>query len=618
MTSRAASILSLLESARRFSRDFARFAGVRGVWAAILVALGAGLEGVGLVLIIPILALVTEAGAKSGFLARTLAGFFAWTAVHSAFGRLGVLLAAFAALMILRAAIILFRDVVLAGLQIGFVEAQRADIVDRLAAARWDQVMRLRHARITHLMSGDIQRIGTAAHFSLQCATAAVMLFVQTVLAVALSPPLALSALALLSVGAVALVPALSRARDLGKFVTEANQKLASETMQFLGGLKLAMSQNLQTGFARAFKDVLRHLTERQLAYIAQQTGARLLLTTFSALVGAGIVLIGFGTLHTAPAVLITLLLILTRMNGPATQIQQGMQQVAHVLPAYEAIQVLKGELSVGPSPAESVDGPTVIPDGPILFDNVSFRHSASEDASANSYVAHGVRHLHLTITPGEFIGVHGPSGAGKTTFADLLVGLFPPQEGRILVAGKTLDDLTMAAWRGRVAYVLQDPFLFHDTIRRNLAWASPSAGEAEMWDALALAGADGIVRRMEGGIDSIVGERGTLVSGGERQRIALARAILRKPRLLVLDEATSAIDVPGEREILDRLLRIEPRPTIIMIAHRAESLERCGRLLLIENGSVAVSAATPGAPASEAVPCHGVTAPAKARMESG
>ena len=105
------------------------------------------------------------------------------------------------------------------------------------------------------------------------------------------------------------------------------------------------------------------------------------------------------------------------------------------------------------------------------------------------------------------------------------------------------------------------------------------------MWNALGMVGADELVRRMERGIETVVGERGTLVSGGERQRIALARAILRRPRLLVLDEATSAIDVAGEREILKRLRALSPRPTIVIIAHRTESLAHCDRILRFDTG---------------------------------
>ena len=147
------------------------------------------------------------------------------------------------------------------------------------------------------------------------------------------------------------------------------------------------------------------------------------------------------------------------------------------------------------------------------------------------------------------------------------------------------LDNATLASWRAQLSYVSQDPFLFHDTVRRNLKWSWPNASEADMWQALEVAGAAGIVRGMAGGLDAIVGERGSLVSGGERQRIALARALLRKPRLLMMDEATNAIDIAGERQLLERLGAMEPRPTIVMIAHRNESLAQCDQVLHLEDG---------------------------------
>jgi ABC-type multidrug transport system fused ATPase/permease subunit len=174
-----------------------------------------------------------------------------------------------------------------------------------------------------------------------------------------------------------------------------------------------------------------------------------------------------------------------------------------------------------------------------------------------------GIERLNLTIAPGTFLGVSGPTGGGKTTFADLLIGLLEPDSGEITVSDTAIRGAAATTWRDHVSYVVQDPYLFRDTIRRNLLWANPQASEAEIWDALATAGIDVFVAALAAGLDTVLGERGTLISGGERQRLCLARAVLRRPSLFVLDEATSAIDIPAERKIIKAMLAIKPaRPS--------------------------------------------------------
>lgn len=566
---------------RTVAREVAGYAGRRGIFAAVLVALGALLEGLSLALIVPLLGVVTGAGKSFGRLEDAADAAFRLFGSATPFGRLALLLALFGAVMIVRAIVIYLRDVTVADLQSGFVEAQRVGIAERLAAAPWDRIARLRHARITHIMSGDIQRVGMTAHFMLQSVVACAMLLTQCILVFLLAPALALVAFGVLICGGVMIVPLIRRAYGLGGIVTGANLSLLDLTGQFLDGLKLAMSQNLQGGFLAEFRQTLGELRRRQVQYLRQQTNSRLALTTLSALAGGLLVLVGFGVFHVAPPTLIVLLLVIGRMSGPVGQLQQGAQQLAHALPACKAVKELERELTAIPREPSVRADLTELREGPVVFENVAFLHAAGEDNAS----ARGIRGLDLTIAPHEFLGVSGPSGAGKTTFADLLVGLFPPQQGRIAVGGVALQGAALAAWRDRIGYISQDPFLFHDTVRRNLSWANPRADEADMWAALALAGAAALVRRMERGLETVVGQRGTLVSGGERQRLALARAILRKPRLLVLDEATSAIDVAGEREILARLRALDPRPSIVMIAHRAESLALCDRIIRIEDG---------------------------------
>ena len=568
----------LASAARAFSCDFYEFSrGNRGL-LLVLLTLGTLLESVGLILLVPMLTLVVQARDEPESAAMEVARGVDRLLGSETTGRIDLLLrllACFAVLVAFRALVLWHRDILMARLRVGFVELQRKRLVDRLVGAPWAQLAGMRHARINHLLSSDILLIGACVQFMQQSFVAIFLLSMQWGLAFFFSPPLAGAIGVLLGIAGLVLVPQLAKSRAFGTEVAEANLHLANSGAQFLGGLKLAVSQNLQHRFADEFNDTLAKLMRRQIVFVREQSKAHVAFTTLSSLAGAAAILIGVWLLDVPPAVLIVFVLVLARMSGPAAQLQQGAQQFANFLPSYEQVRTLAAELE--PEPATTLLTERAF-DGTIRFRNVSFRHADSDK---------GVFDLDLVIEPGSFVGVTGASGAGKTTFADLLVGLNVPTGGEITIGDRPMTADLRQAWRSVVAYAPQDTFLFHDSIGNNLRWANPRASDADIAEVLRIVGAEALIASLPRGLETVVGEKGALLSGGERQRLALARALLRRPPLLVLDESTSAIDIAGERALLAALAALAWRPSIVLIAHRTESLAYCDHVIAFADGRI-------------------------------
>lgn len=566
-----------------FVRDFAEFVGKRRAGAGLFLFFGALLEGVGLLLLVPLVSLSfgTETGdAKIDYATNWISKAFDAT---SPFSKILLMLCLLSVVLAARAFVILRRDVLLSIFSVGFVEAHRVRMIRLLAQSPWASVAQLRHGRITHLLGSDVEACGAAATMLLRSAVSASLLFGHIILLAILSPKLVLAVPILLISCGLAIRPVLRRAGEVGRGLTEAKLNLVTSTTQFLGGLKLALSQGLQRSFLQQFESTVAQATVHNVEFVRQYTVAQLTLSAAGATMGGLLLLFGVGVIDAAPAVIIPVLFLVGRMTAPLTQLQSAAQHISHSLPAYAKVKKLQSELQGTDSAfTRSSSTPTGPLYGPLEFHNVSFWHREGKFLGG---AAPGVFGVNLTIEQGSFIGVTGASGAGKSTFCDLLVGLYAPTRGYVSVAGHKLEGEVLKRWQASLSYVVQDAFLFHDTVRNNLLWARVGSSEDELWSALAFAGAEDLVRAMDAQLDTVVGERGALLSGGERQRIALARAMLRRPSLLVLDEATNAIDVHGETEILDRLSSTSPRPTVLIVAHRASSLQFCDRILQVNDG---------------------------------
>ncbi|MES1228197.1 MAG: ABC transporter ATP-binding protein, partial [Armatimonadota bacterium] len=218
-----------------------------------------------------------------------------------------------------------------------------------------------------------------------------------------------------------------------------------------------------------------------------------------------------------------------------------------------------------------------------LAFEDVVFTHQTAA-APALSGVS-------FDVGRGETVAFVGPSGSGKTTLVKLLVGLYTPKSGRILYNGKAGTDLDLDELRRQIGFVTQDTQLFSGSIRENLLFVNPGASDEECLEVLKKAACDSLLARADRGLDTVIGEGGVKVSGGEKQRLSIARALLRRPRLLVFDEATSSLDSLTEEEITETIREVASSHVItILIAHRLSTILHADRIHVLEQGRIVES----------------------------
>lgn len=532
---------------------------ILGLGAAASIA-----EGAGLLLLVPVLNLVGVGGTAPPAAETLLTG-------------LGLYLL----LVTAAAALVAARSILIHDQRTRFVDRLRGDLHRALLHVAWPVFQGLRATSVKQIITGEVGRLGLCHDALVNLGVAALTLPTLLLAALILSPALTLVTLCLSGL-ALLLIRRIGRSGfDIGLRMGRGHQEMMGDITDDLAGLRIIKGFGAETlradNLSRRFAD-LRRLQTR---HARIQTYEHAALLVMAAAMTAMAVMVAVIWLQQPLSEALVVILAFARLAQRALAGLRFWRMLETSLPALILYEEMLDRLHAGAEPPAGDDDDLPPFSRTLSFQMVSLCMPDGRQALDG---------IDLELPFGMLLAVTGPSGAGKSSLADLAAGLAYPTAGTLWVDETLLTPGLLSAWRRQVAVVPQDPFLFHDTIRANLLLAAPQATEAALWAALEDAGAAGFVRALPEGLGTVVGDRGGSVSGGERQRLAIARALLRRPRLLILDEATSALDGGSEALVLATLDRLRGTGTILAVTHREATRRAADRVLVLDTGRVLVN----------------------------
>ncbi|MGA2411063.1 MAG: ABC transporter ATP-binding protein [Candidatus Binataceae bacterium] len=562
-----------------FLRDLKHVTGSRLWWTLALSMTCSLSEGAGLALLLPTLAV-------AGFSLDHQGGADRYAAiVRSAFLRIGIkpglltLLSLLVAILGVRALIERSREIAVWTVRQRFEDVLRRRLYHAIARADWLFITRSRFADFSHALTAELSRVGDAALVTLMLAADIALVVIYTAAALLLSTAVTLSIMSAALLLALALRGKTRRIEQHGADVATTTNQLYAAASDHLQSLKTARTYDASERNFALFASLSERIAAANIAAIREQALASAWFQLAAILMIIPVLYFALRVFGVAPAELLILLLVFVRIMPRFLMIHRGFQNLVKMLPSYANVAALEQRCRAAEEPtAANVPVP-------------SLRHEINLRQVTFSYrpgTAPALRDLAMTIPAGRITAIVGPSGVGKSTITDIAMGLIVPNSGSVTLDGTLLTAATATAWRNQIGYVAQETTLFHLSIRDNLLWACPGADEAAMFDALRLAAAEDFVRALPKGLDTVIGDRGAMLSQGERQRIALARALVRRPALLVLDEATNSLDYDNEARVLGAIEALRGNLTILLVAHRLSAIRYADLIYVIEAGQVA------------------------------
>ena len=466
----------------------------------------------------------------------------------------------------------------------GFAKNLRHDVYSKIQGFSFANMDKFSTAGLVTRLTTDITHVQMSYMMIIRSAVRSpLMLIVATAMAIKVSPKMSLAFAVIIPFLAIGLILITVKAFPVFKTVFKKYDALNNSVQENVAGMRVVKSfvredyerkkfakasEDVKNGFTKAekilaFNGPLMQMAFNGLMLMVCFFGSRLIIGTD----GVDLDIAGFSALLTYGAQILMSLMMLSMIFVMMAMSVESANRLAAVLNEESSIK----------NPESPI---TDIPDGSILFDKVSFSYSKDAEKQALS-------NINLFIRAGETVGIVGGTGSGKTSLVQLISRLYDVSEGAVKVGGIDVRNYDVESLRNEVAVVLQKNVLFSGTIKENLRWGDPNASDEDIVRVCKLAAADEFVSSFPDGYDTVITQGGTNVSGGQKQRLCIARALLKKPKVLILDDSTSAVDTKTDALIRKAFAEEIPNTTKIIIAQRISSVEHADKIIVLNNGSV-------------------------------
>lgn len=467
----------------------------------------------------------------------------------------------------------------------GFINQLRLETYGMLLQAGWSFFLTRRKSDLINALTGELGRVTGGAFLFLQLLASILFTLIQISLALWLSWQLTLFVLVCgITIGLLSR-RFIAKSRQLGSVSVDLAQRYLAGISDHFNGMKDIKSNLLEGSRYRWLKDWSVQIEAERYEFARTRSNSQLFYKSASAIMIAVFVFTGAHLFQAQGAQMLLITVLFARLWPRFTGLQSQMEQLASSIPGFKALEELQRECAEARDEAYGEDEniePLPVRQG-LELRNVSFRYGKTQ-------ADYTLSNISVHIPAGKMTAIVGKSGAGKSTIVDLLLGLIHPEQGEILADGMALSRKDKLRVRRAIGYVPQEAFMYHGSIRDNLTMMCPGATERQLWEAMEFAAVADFVRDLPEGLDTLIGDRGVMVSGGERQRLVLARAMLRQPSILILDEATSALDSVNESLIQEAIERLRGRMTVIVVAHRYTTIRNADQIVVVDGGRIVQS----------------------------